>query len=305
MKIAILFISVFFTLISFNLFAETDNACVRNGSNEITVAASNSEEIVTDIDANTGISCKEVPDFYKITIYRFALCTSNPFATSTTDLSSCSYFINDDTGVDLEITYPASSSLAITALPAMNTYKYAILLINSALKIKHSDIYSSSVTGKSGSGKYCWTLDVATAFSGNKTNGSVVSPDTNDTSTFAMDCGSSPGTAAYSTEYIDSFGDNGETIVTEEPSGFELNGDTMSARLIQDDNATRATSYNNVARIAASITFDKAKNVTSASSYTINFKIQRAVSVDLASDGTTIWATKNGGDPIKIYIEVK
>jgi hypothetical protein len=304
MKIIIFFISIFVNLISFNLFAETDYACVRNSSNEITVAASSSEEIVTDIEGNTGQSCKEVPDFYKISIYKFALCTANPFATSTTDLSTCSYFINDDTGVDMEITYPSSSALPITALPAANTYKYAIMVLNSALKIKHSDIYSGSITGKTGSGKYCWTIDVATALSGNKTNGSVVSPDSSDTSTLAMDCGSAAGTAAYSTEYIDSFGENGETIVTEDTSGFALNGGTMYARLLQDDNATRATSYNNVERIIVSITFDTAKVVTSASSYTINFKVQRAVSVDLSSDGSTIWAIKNGADPFKIFIEV-
>ena len=304
MKIIIFFIFILINLISFNLFAETDNACVRNGSGEITVAASNSEEIVTDIDGETGVSCKEIPDFYKITIYKFALCTANPFATATTDLSTCSYFINDDTGVEMEITYPSSSALPITALPAANTYKYAIMVLNSALKIKHSDIYSGSITGKTGSGKYCWTIDVATAYSGNKTDGDVVEPDQNDTSTLAMDCGSAAGTAAYSIEYIDSFGENGETIVTEDTTGFELNGGTMFARLLQDDNATRATSYNNAARIVASITFDAAKEVTSASSYTINFKILKAVSVDLSSDGSTIWANKNGADPFKIFIEV-
>ena len=304
MKIIIFFIFILINFISFNLFAETDNACVRNGSGEITVAASNSEEIVTDIDGETGDSCKEIPDFYKITIYKFALCTANPFATSTTDISTCSYFINDDTGVDLEITYPASSALAITGLPAANTYKYAIIFLNSALKIKHSDVYSGSITGKTGSGKYCWTIDAATAYSDNKTDGSVVSPDQNDTSTLAMDCGSAAGTAAYSIEYIDSFGENGEDIVTEDTSGFALKGGTMYARLLQDDNATRATSYNNVARIAASITFDEAIEATSASGYTINFKIVKAVSVDLSSNGTTIWANKNGADPFKIFIEV-
>ena len=71
----------------------------------------------------------------------------------------------------------------------------------------------------------------------------------------------------------------------------------MSARLLQDDNATRATSYNNVSRIAAFITFDAAKETTSASSYAINFKILKAESVDLSSNGTTIWANKNRAEP--------
>ena len=304
MKILIFIISTFITLISFNLFAETDYACVRNGSNEITVTADANNEIVTDTEGNTGVSCKEVPDFYKISIYKFALCTSNPFATATNDLSSCSYFINDDAGVDLEITYPASQPLPITGLPASGTYKYAIIILNSGLKIRHSDVYSASITGKTGSGKYCWTIDVATAYSSNKTDGSVVSPDSSDTSTLAMDCGSSAGTSAYSTEYIDSFGDNGETIVTEDLEGFRVADGIMYARLLQSNNTSRATTYNNVARIIASIVFDNAKIVTSESTYTINFKILRAVSVDFSSDGSTIWANKNGADPFKIFIDV-
>ena len=303
MKILLFFVIGFVNLYSLNVFAETDNACVRS-SGAITVTVQTA--IVTDIDGNTGAACKEVPDEYRVKLYRVALCTANPMATSATDFSSCSYFINNDQGISHSITFPSSAALPITGLPAANTYGYMALVLNSGLDIKHSEVFSGSVTGRSGAGIYCWTIGSTTAYSNNKTDdgsGTLLSPTTSDRTTLGIDCGSSAGTAGYATEYIDCFCDNGETLVVDDTTGFDLPGGNMTARLLQSDNITTATTYNNIERLLAVIDFTTDKTVTSKTKYTINFKIQKAISLDLALDSSTIYALKMGADPFQIYLE--
>ena len=93
MKILRIFLIFFTTVFTHQALAETESACKRNSDGEIIVANDNGQNIVTDIEENTGDSCKEAPDFYKLKFYRFGLCKSNPIANSTNDFSSCSYFV--------------------------------------------------------------------------------------------------------------------------------------------------------------------------------------------------------------------
>ena len=69
----IIFIKILlFCIILFcnSAFAETDSACTRTAGGAIIANAlspgSDDAAIVTDIGGETGSSCKEVPDFYKI-----------------------------------------------------------------------------------------------------------------------------------------------------------------------------------------------------------------------------------------------
>ena len=99
MKILRIFLISITTLFTHQALAETEAACKRNSDGEIIVANGNGQNIVTDIEENTGDSCKEAPDFYRLKFYRFGLCKSNPIANSTNDFSSCSYLVNSDIGV--------------------------------------------------------------------------------------------------------------------------------------------------------------------------------------------------------------
>ena len=295
---------LFSSLTSISVKAETESSCVRNADGEIVVTAQSN--VVTDILGNAGDACQEIPDIYRIQFYKVGLCTADPFTSAQTDFTSCSFFLDSTTPTVLDITMPASSSLPITSLPAVGTYGYMVLLISNGLQLKHSEVFSASVTGKGGAaGKYCATNAAVTSYSGNKTSGVIgnpVDPDISDNSTLGMTCGSTPPTPAFTTEYVDDFGEGSYAANTS--SAIALTGGSMKGRLMQTDNATTATNANNSERIGIVFTFTTPQTVTSSSQYDLNFKIKDSVSVDLSFSGGTIYSVKSGANPFQIFMGI-
>ena len=304
MRYIIIVLVTFFSFFTLNLKAETETTCVRNADGEIIVA--NDSNIVTDTDGNQGDSCKEVPDVYRLKFYKVGMCTANPIASEPTDYSTCSYFLDNTTGTTLDITMPATSDLAITSLPENGTYGYMIMLISNGLQLKHTETFSAAVKGKGGTaGKFCSTNSAITAYGDIKTSGDIGDPvatDVSDTSTLGMTCASSAPTAEFTTEYVDTFGDG--SFVANTAEGFTLTGGVMTARLLQNDNTTTATSGDNAERAAVAFTFTTPQVVTASSQYELNFKINSSVSVDLAYSGGSVWAVKNGADPFQVYMNI-
>ena len=304
MRYFLLIFIVISSLTSINAKAETETTCVRNASGEIIVTAQSN--VVTDTDGNLGDACQEIPDIYRLQFYKVGLCTADPFTSAQTDFSSCSFFMNSATATTLDITMPASSSLPITSLPAIGTYGYMVLLISNALQLQHSEVFSASVSGKGGTaGKFCATNSAVTSYSESKTSGVLgnpVTPDLNDLTTLGMTCGSSAPTPAFTTEYMDNFGESGFSANTS--ASINLTGGAMKGRLMQVDNTTTATSANNSERLAVVFTFTTPQTVTSESQYDLNFKIQDSVAISLSYSGSTIFSTKSGANPFQIYMGI-
>jgi len=304
MRYFLLIFIVISSLTSINAKAETETTCVRNASGEIIVTAQSN--VVTDTDGNLGDACQEIPDIYRLQFYKVGLCTADPFTSAQTDFSSCSFFMNSATATTLDITMPASSSLPITSLPAIGTYGYMVLLISNALQLQHSEVFSASVTGKEGTaGKFCATNSAVTSYSETKTSGVLgnpVTPDLNDLTTLGMTCGSSAPTPAFTTEYMDNFGESGFSANTS--ASINLTGGAMKGRLMQVDNTTTATSADNSERLAVVFTFTTPQTVTSESQYDLNFKIQDSVAISLSYSGSTIFSTKSGANPFQIYMGI-
>jgi len=304
MKYFLLIFIVISSLTSINAKAETETTCVRNASGEIIVTAQSN--VVTDTDGNLGDACQEIPDIYRLQFYKVGLCTADPFTSAQTDFSSCSFFMNSATATTLDITMPASSSLPITSLPAIGTYGYMVLLISNALQLQHSEVFSASVTGKGGTaGKFCATNSAVTSYSETKTSGVLgnpVTPDLNDLTTLGMTCGSSAPTPAFTTEYMDNFGESGFSANTS--ASINLTGGAMKGRLMQVDNTTTATTADDSERLAVVFTFTTPQTVTSESQYDLNFKIQDSVAISLSYSGSTIFSTKSGANPFQIYMGI-
>jgi hypothetical protein len=79
-----------------------------------------------------------------------------------------------------------------------------------------------------------------------------------------MTCGSSAPTPAFTTEYMDNFGEGGFEPNTS--GSINLTGGAMKGRLMQVDNTTTATTANNSERLAVVFTFTTPQTVTSAES---------------------------------------
>ena len=308
MRYFLLIFIVISSLTSINAKAETETTCVRNANGEIIVAAQSN--VVTDTDGNLGDACQEIPDVYRLQFYKVGLCTADPLASVQTDYSSCSFFLDSTSATVLDITYPASSSLPITSLPAIGTYGYMVLLISNALQLQHSEVFSASVTGKGGTaGKFCATNSAVTSFSQTKTSGVLgnpVTPELSESSTLGMTCGSSAPTPAFTTEYMDDFADNPgiDAFAANTSASISLTGGSMKGRLIQVDNTATATSANNSERLAVVFTFTTPQTVTSESQYDLNFKIQDSVAISLSYSNNTIFSTKSGANPFQIFMGI-
>lgn len=265
---------------------------------------------VEDVQGNKGGSCKEIPDFYKVTFYRMAMCAANPIANGNS-LNGCTLLLNDNDGVEhvIEGTNNAAvldTSSADTPI-ATGSYSFLALVLSNELQIKHTEEFiredgnPAAILGGVGQGTYCWTNDAITTFTGtlqdsDYPDGTIVSSDPNFRSTLGMDCGTTPGTAQYSTEIYDNFG--------EAPTFTAIEPGTDQAILLTSDNVTTATSAANAKRIlvALPITAD----VTSTSQFDLKFTLTRAVSIDLHLDtgSNTVTALKNGADPFEVALTV-
>jgi hypothetical protein len=289
-----------FILVVTGVNAETETACERvDGAIKIYEIGENP---VKDTDGNSGDACKELPDNYKINIFRFGLCKTSPY-NATNNLDSCSFLVNSDTGVSHEIAYPAKADVTTNSKMAIGSYDHMVLVLENKLGIKHTEEFDTAIFGATGSGKKCWTIASTTAFAGQRSGVLQASP-----STPAMDCGDTPA-PAYSYEIFDSMGEGGESPVfkAEDDGGFEMGSGTMRAKLLKSD-LTTATNFEDADRILVAIQLESSKSISEATTgFEIRFKMTDSVSVDLSYDGGSdrLYAVKNGADPFQIDLIVK
>lgn len=299
-----LFGFVFLVVFCNSAYAETDSACTRTAGGAIIANAlspgSDGAAIVTDIDGETGGSCKEVPDFYKINFYKFGLCTANPYATgsgSTQDFSSCSFLLNNDASVEHIISGLTGSPLTTDGTLATGTYNHLVMVLKNRLSQKLTETFNTTITGKTGAGTTCWTIASTSAYGGgNITGETLISPTPGTRSTLGIDCGSTAA-ADYTTEIYETLGDGGFAGDIEEDAGVRV-------ALLQADGVTKATSIHNAKQIM--VVMDSAYTIKDDSKYSLAFKMTASSSLDLhyIHSGTVIYALKVGADPFQVTFSV-
>ena len=258
--------------------------------------------------SNDGDQCSEIPDAYRINIYKFGTCTADPFAAN--DFSTCSYFIDSEAPVVHTIQgVGAPTPLATTGVIAPGTYGYGFMILDNSLEVKHTQTYDTAMFsnpdgGGIVSGTTCWSIAYTTTYGGFD----PALRDNGTTTSTGIKCGAAADAApAFTKEIFDSLGEGfGEEAftATDATSYTQPSGDSMKAKLLQDDNASIATGFANAKRIFARVTFATDKVVTASSKFEIKFKLTDAVSVDSGFDGANQYIVKMGADPFQVDVVV-
>ena len=254
---------------------------------------------------NRGDQCSEIPDAYRINIYKFGTCTSDPFATN--DFSTCEYFINSDNTpvVHTILGIGSPQPLATTGSIAPGTYSYGFMILSNSLEVKHTQTYDTGMSSAPNgppvkTGTTCWSIDYTTTFGGLL----PLYAGRGTTANTGIECGlASDAQPEFTKEIFDTMGDGG--YLATDPGEFTLpSGDTMRAKLLTQDNKTTSPSAADAARIFARIDFANDKVVTESSSFEIKFKLTDAVSLDSGWDGTDNFMVKMGADPFQVEVVV-
>jgi len=259
-------------------------------------------------NSKTGDACSEIPDAYRVKVFKFGLCSANPFTSN--DFSTCSFFLENDNGVSstIEGALGTKAVLPITSQVAPGEYDYILLLLSNSFDIKHTQSYGSTVySNPNGSGETsgttCWSVAHTTAFG----NFGSAYDSKGTSSDGGVECGDAGNAVpAFTTEIFDTMGDSEgvEAFVHTSPSSMSVGGNAMWVKLLQDDNATTATSYTNAKRMLVSINTAATKVVTSSSSVDIKLKLTDSVSVDSSYTGGKTYIVKLGADPIQVDVVV-
>ena len=320
-KLLILILSLFIFVSSFALAEFNDNlsgVCEKSSGSIIKVyqglgspAPAGSSPFKQAADtSNDGSYCNEIPDAYRINIYKFGTCTADPFAAN--DFSTCSYFIDSETPVVHTIQgVGVAAPLATTSVIAPGTYGYGFMILNNSLEVKHTQTFDTAMFsnpdgGGIVSGTTCWSIAYTTTYGGFdpalRNKGKVGST--------GIECGAAADAApAFTKEIFDSLGEGfGEEAftATDATSYTQPSGDVMRAKLLQDDNASIATGFANAKRIFLRVDFATDKVVTASSNFEINFKLTDAVAIDTGYDvgAERQYIIKLGADPFQVDLVV-
>jgi len=316
-----------FTLgFSFNLITPTDSkagaySCVKDANGAIIVKRLGANMFdLTNGDADN--QCSEEPDFYKVLIYKIALCKEDPYTASggaLPDYSSCAVLDEDFTKTDADATViqpgiETSLNISDFTIP-VGSYSYASLVVSSKIKVKHSQTFSGldSLATNNGlrgfgavlndsndSNTFCWSLGKVTtlhniAYASNHAyvaahalGQAVLKPIGSSTSS-TMDCGPTAGTAAYATEMIDDMKDEGDDFVSFEnyasvTDATGLVGIDLAALLLEDEK-TISDSPTNSKLLSVNYRYATPINITEQTvKLDIRIKTSSAISLDFSYD---------------------
>jgi hypothetical protein len=229
---------------SFNLITPTDSkagpySCAKDADGAIIVQRLEGNMFnLTNGDQDN--QCSEEPDFYKVLIYKIALCKEDPYTAgggALPDYSSCAILDEDFTKTDADATIiqpGIETSLNISDfLIPVGSYPYATLVVSTKIKVKHNQTFSglsalatnnglrgfdADLSDENDSNEFCWTLGKVTtlhniaygaghAYVASHGLGQAVLKAAQSPSTVSMACGPTAGTAAYATEMIDDMKD--------------------------------------------------------------------------------------------------
>lgn len=110
------------------------------------------------------LRCYTDIDSFKFTLYKAAICTSQPNTSDpTTDWSEkCAFIINSTDGIELTLEENSSVSIPNSSIDLSvlkpNTYTHSVLIVGNEVHSKMAKQFSQTFRGKNGDGSYCYTI---------------------------------------------------------------------------------------------------------------------------------------------------
>ena len=246
-----------FEMISFN---KAEAACGVDADGDV---------LLNDIDNG----CDTKPDIYEVVIYKLYLCKSaptEPTASSTVDLTSCSQFFNSAGGATTSVTQGSEIELdGIYTRPPNGTYTHGYAYMENTFGITWSGKIDGSKNGHTGSsggnntgaggggtGVYCATMPN----SGTHKQGS--------THTNSSKCSANDDlTAGKFVETMEQFGGHTDDFLARATAN-NINGTTASiVGLLVDSNEHRAANTGEVEKLEGLVTFADPVVVTTETSF--------------------------------------
>ena len=166
-------------------------------------------------------------------------------------------------------------------------------------------MFSNPTGGVLVSSTTCWSIDYTTRYGGFD----AALREKGTTSSTGIECGAHGTEApAFTKETSDSMGEGyPAAILATDATSYTLpSGDSMKAKLLQDNNISIATGFGNAKRIFAVVDFATDKVVTASSNFEINFKLTDAVAIDTGYDvgAERQYIIKMGADPFQVDVVV-
>ena len=313
-----------------------------------------------EFNSNFADHCNAEPLFYKMKVYKVALCTQDPYVASglgSPRFDSCIDLLNNTDGkiVTIEKGKDGNDLLdgAELVIP-IGEYPYFAMVLSNHLHVKHKQDYvnNDGTTGAKmwGNGdstdaqrKTCYTTAVVTTISGDwagdatyqnahlDLDGNAVTiVDSGQDGNSRLKCVNDTSETDYdfATEIIDSFGNevgDDHTADIDNWINYQSKADLyqgvttdistagtfMAANLLQNDNASLATSFVNAQRIAMYLNYttNPPKITESTSGIKLNIGTTMGISLDSAQVvvGAVVrtWMAKVGVDPFTVIVQIQ
>ena len=295
-----------------------------------------------DFDSNFTDACQTQPLFYKITFYKVALCSSDPYTgNANPDFTSCFDIFSDAAGKEVIIEPDAEVDLLDgDLLLPIGSYQFLTVVASNHIKIKHKQKYvyvdgtRPEMHGKGDTGgsltdtDTCYTTDMLTTYTGafeggsgnmeydagyNTAHGGVATVNSAGTSALAtMECvsGDPASDYAYATEIIDHFGDNNSLVPNTAYSNMLADTGVdveLAGTMLKNDNTSVATTPEEALRIGAHFKYTSPVVISENTvGFKLNFATTRGVSLDAGQDSNEhIYMAKVGADPFTIEVQTK
>ena len=235
-----------FEMISFN---KAEAACGVDADGDV---------LLSDIDNG----CDTKPDIYEVVIYKLYLCKSaptEPTASSTVDLTSCSQFFNSAGGATTSVTQGSEIELdGIYTRPPNGTYTHGYAYMKNTFGITWSGKIQTAKNGHAAAstlGLYCATV---------AGSGTHSKPTTHSNSSI---CGTSPITAGKFVETMEQFTSNTADFKPKHTVD-NINGTTASiVGLLVASNEHLAANAGEVEKLEGLVTFADPVVVTTETSF--------------------------------------
>jgi len=313
-----------------------------------------------EFNSNFADHCNAEPLFYKMKVYKVALCTQDPYVASglgSPRFDSCIDLLNNTDGkiVTIEKGKDGNDLLdgAELVIP-IGEYPYFAMVLSNHLHVKHKQDYvnNDGTTGAKmwGNGdstdaqrKTCYTTAVVTTISGDwagdatyqnahlDLDGNAVTiVDSGQDGNSRLKCVNDTSETDYdfATEIIDSFGNevgDDHTADIDNWINYQSKADLyqgvttdistagtfMAANLLQNDNASLATSFVNAQRIAMYLNYttNPPKITESTSGIKLNIGTTMGISLDSAQvvvgEVVRTWMAKVGVDPFTVIVQIQ
>ena len=302
-----------------------------NGNNKAPFNYANGY-IDDEFSDNDTDACQTQPLFYKLKLYKVALCLNDPYTgDANPDYTSCFDIFSDVAGKEIIIEPDGEVDLLDgDLLLPVGIYEYLTVVASNHIKIKHKQkyvysdgsravMYGADDNGTNSNTDTCYTEATVTTYTGQEYDTDYDNAhDITDVESSApnnlearMECVSGdPGSDyAYATEIIDHFGDNA-TLKANTPysSMLATTGiDVELAGTMLRPNLSVADNVNNALRLGVHFKYTSPVVISENTvGFKLNFATTRGVSLDAGQDGSQkIWMTKVGADPFTIEVQTK